>query len=139
MDTEKDLEIPESLRLELEARDRAVPLITARVDRALAEEAATQFAARRPFVRRRRPAWYAAAAAAVVALFFLEPQRLMMNERAGAYADVDGSGRIDIADVLLLARQGDRQDDRQDNRASQAELDAFARQIVALSSAGESS
>ncbi len=130
MDPEKDLEIPESLTSELKARDRAAPLITARVNRALAETAASQFAARRPLVRRSRPAWYAAAAAAAIALFFLEPQRMAVNEGAGGHADVDGSGRVDIADVLSLARQ--------DNPVPQAELDAFALRIVALNPAGGS-
>lgn len=132
MDPENDLKIPESLTLELKAQDRGAPLITARVDRALAEKAAAQFSARRSVARRPRPVWYAAAAAvAVIALLFLEPQRPTLNERSAAYADIDGSGQVDIADVLSLARR--------DNPLSQAELDAFASQVVALSSAGESS
>ena len=44
------------------------------------------------------------------------------RDRGPIYADIDGSGRIDIADVLALAREG----------VAQAELDAFARRVVAL-------
>lgn len=131
MNPEKDLDIPESLITELKARDRAPSLISARVDRALAEEAESQFSTRRPAVWRSRPAWYAAAAVAAVALFVFEPQRLIVSDQSGKYADIDGSGRVDIADVLSLARQN--------HQVSQADLDAFALRIVALNSAGESS
>lgn len=131
MDPEKDLDLPESLILELKARDRALPLITARVDRALAEEAESQFVTRRPAVWRSRPAWYAAAAAAAVALLIFAPQRLIVSDQPVVYADIDGSGRVDIADVLSLARRNPQ--------ATQADLDAFALRIVSLSSEGESS
>lgn len=136
MDREDKLDIPESLIKELKAQDRPLPLITNRVDRALAKKAGSQFSTRRPPAWRSRPAWYAAAAAAAVALFVFQPQRSVfetqaVSERSAIYADVDGSGRVDIADVLSLAHQG--------GRASQAELDAFAMLIVSLNTPGDSS
>ena len=133
MDHEDDLQIPESLIEELEAQDRPLPLITARADRAVADMAQSQFSMRQPAVRRTRPAWYAAAAAAAVALLVFVPQRPnvdVVSDQPALYADVDGSGRVDIADVWSLARQR--------GTASQAELDAFAMRIVSLSPAGDS-
>ena len=66
-------------------------------------------------------AWAAAAACAVLAVGL---STSYLSERGGApvYRDVDGSGQIDIADVLALAREG----------VPRAELDAFARRVVAL-------
>ena len=48
------------------------------------------------------------------------------ESRSVVVADVDNSGRVDIADVLALARQRDPERLRQD------ELDAFALQVVSL-------
>ncbi len=126
MDDEHD--IPQALIAELEKRDRPMPIVTARVDRALADAAAAQFASRTR-QRRRHRGWLAAAAAAL-ALFALQPRYLGMDEPSGMYADVDGSGRIDIADVLTLARASHPD-------VSQADLDAFAMRVVSLGSAGE--
>ena len=128
MTTTKDhddrADIPQSLIDELEARDRAPALITARADRAVRSMARSHFAGRR---RVPRPAWLAAAAAAAFVVFLIPP--LSLDNGPGPYRDVDGSGRIDIADVYALARG--------DDAVSQAELDAFAARIVSLGAAGE--
>jgi hypothetical protein len=134
-------ELPTALVAQLKAVDRAPPLITARVDRHLRAAAEAQFAWRT--VRRRNrvgTAWLATAAMAaslVLGLFFVGDRPLrdrQLQEAAGpVYADVDGSGDIDIADVLALARA------RGTDPARQAELDAFARRIVALTPAGDAS
>ena len=116
-----DDRLPKALVDELQRRDRAPEVITSRVDRTLAAAARAHFG-ESPARRRQHPgAWVAAAACAVLAVGLattLPPGR----ESAPPYADIDGSGRIDIADVLALARQG----------VPQAELDAFALRVVAL-------
>lgn len=122
-----DDNLPQSVTDALEAADRPVPLITARVDREIAAMARTHFAARRPRSRTSRPTWAVAAAAAVLlAVLVIPRQQPDVAEPGGVYADVDDSGRIDIADVLALARS------REAGTRSQAELDAFAMRIVAL-------
>lgn len=118
MTDRQDDDLPQALRDALRAADRAPPTITAAVDRAVARGAEAQFGAR----RWRAPGAWAAAAGAVlaVALLLLVPR----PDEPRSYRDVDGSGTIDIADVLALARQS--------GAASQADLDAFAMRVVAL-------
>ena len=115
-----DDHLPEALIDELKRRDAAPDVITSRVDRALAAAANAHFGEPRA-VWRRPGAWGAAAASAVLAVG-LATSYLPDRDRGPIYADIDGSGRIDIADVLALAREG----------VAQAELDAFARRVVAL-------
>ena len=114
-----DDRLPEALIDELKRRDEAPDAITSRVDRTLAA------AARAHFGEPRRAAWHrpgAWAAAGAVLAVGLATSYLPDRDGGPVYADVDGSGRIDIADVLALAREG----------VAQAELDAFARRVVAL-------
>lgn len=122
-------DLPRALVDELESADRPMPLITARVDREIAAQARSHFAARRQPARVPRSAWAAMAATAATVLLAV----LMLQSRAplppasdDVYADVDGSGRVDIADVLALARA------REAGERSRAELDAFAMRIVTL-------
>ena len=115
-----DDRLPEGLIDELKRRDVAPDAITSRVDRSLAAAARAQFGEPRA-VWHRPGAWAAAAASAVLAVG-LATSYLPDRDRGPIYADVDGSGQIDIADVLALAREG----------VAQAELDAFARRLVAL-------
>ncbi len=116
--------LPAALVERLKAADRPLPLVTARVDRALAEEARTRFARRgRPQPRWLGAAGIAAAASVLFAVLALQ-WPLPASKRDALYADVDGSGRIDIADVLALAREA--------GGHSQKELDAFAYRIVSL-------
>jgi hypothetical protein len=133
-------ELPTALVARLKAVDRAPPLITARVDRHLRAAAEAQFAGRRADRRHMpRAAWAAIAASFVLGLFIVwerpawDGPMQVKEAAAPVYADVDGSGRIDIADVLALARA------RGADPALQSELDAFARRIVALTPAGEAS
>lgn len=117
-------DLPPDFVERLKAADRPLPVVTARVDRVLSEAARKRFAGR----GRRRPRWLGAAgiaAAASVLLAVLALQwPLPASKRDTLYADVDGSGRIDIADVLALARES--------NGRSQEELDAFAYRIVSV-------
>ena len=119
---EQDEQLPSALIDELKRIDRAPAVITSRVDRSLSTMARAHFSSRQ--IRRwRQPAWAAAAACVLFAALFTT-SRLDDRGDTSIYADIDGSGEIDIADVLALARtqQGIDQDD----------LDAFAFRLVAL-------
>ena len=115
-------ELPEALVAALRANDRPPALVTARTDHAVRAAASAQFAGRRE--QRPAVAWYAVAASLLVAVMSLQfvgtsdPRDLL-------YTDVDGSGEINIADVLALAvEHGDA--------LTAEELDAFAMQVVSL-------
>ena len=120
---EQDERLPDALVSEMKRIDRAPEVITSRVDRSLASKARTHFAPRQ--IPRWQPqgAWRAAAACVLVVALFATDR---LSEQGGTpiYADIDGSGQIDIADVLALARTGQGID--------QADLDAFAFHLVAL-------
>ena len=60
---------------------------------------------------------------ALITVLAVRWDALVARDDRTPYADVDNSGRVDIADVLALARAG---------AASPAELDAFARRVVSL-------
>ena len=124
---EPDDHLPQPLIDELKRLHRAPDVITARVDRAVAATARDHFSVR-GFPRwRRHGAWGATAACAVLAVA-LTVGREALDGGPALHSDVDGSGRIDIADVLALARSGSDVD--------QAELDAFAWRVVALNRVG---
>lgn len=101
--------------------DRAPAVVTRSVDRALSAAAEAQFAARRGRPAWRHPGGWAALAASL-ALVTVVAVRWDGGDEL-VYADVDASGRIDIADVFALARTG---------TASPRELEAFAQRVVAL-------
>lgn len=101
--------------------DRAPAVVTRTVDRALGAAAEAQFAARRSRPAWRHPGSWAALAASLALVTVIAVRWL--GEDEALYADVDASGRIDIADVLALARTG---------TASPRELEAFAQRVVAL-------
>ena len=123
---EQDEQLPSALADELKRIDHAPAVITARVDRILSTTARAHFSSRR-VQRWRQPVWGAAAASVLVVAMFTT-NRLDDEVVTSTYADVDGSGAIDIADVLALARtrQGVDQDD----------LDAFAFRLVSLDGNG---
>jgi hypothetical protein len=125
--------LPQPLIEALKSADRPVAMITARVDREVSEMARSHFSARRQPTRVPRPAWAAMVAMAATVLIAVIVVQLQLPDQSTLYTDVDRSGRIDIADVLALARaQGP-------GERSQAELDAFASRIVSLKRAGEAS
>lgn len=125
-------DLPQDLIDQLKSADRPVSMITKRVDREIARLAQAQFSSRQP-VWSRPPAWAAIAATVLVALFLVQLRGPQVVERGPIYADLDNSGRIDIADVLHLARaSGTKQQ-------GQAEIDAFAMRIVSLKPSGETS
>ena len=124
---EQDERLPEALIDEMKRLDRAPGVITARVDRNLASMAHAQFAQRR--IPRWQPqgAWPAAAAACVLVVVLFTANHLWEQDDTSIYADIDGSGQINIADVLALARE---------DGPDQADLDAFAFRLVALDTDG---
>lgn len=124
-------ELPQFLVEELKSADRPVPTITARVDREISEMARTHFASRQRPVPTRRPAWVAVAATVLIAVLVLQ-LRVPEPDRSSVYADIDRSGRIDIADVLALART------QPPGERSRAELDAFAYRVVSLEAGDDS-
>lgn len=132
-DDEPIEELPRSLVEELRAADRPLPMITARVDREMAAMARAHFAGRRRPARASRSAWTAVAASVLLAVLVLQWPLPAPEQQGGFYADVDGSGRIDIADVLAAARS------QPPDERSRAKLDAFAYRIVSLEPAGDPS
>lgn len=125
--------LPRELIDRLKAADRSVPMITSRVDREIADLSKAHFSDRQRPAWKPRAAWAAVAAAVVVALVVAQLHGPVVDEPAVIYADLDGSGRIDIGDVLQLARE------HSGNEKAQADIDAFAMRIVSLSRAGETS
>ena len=127
-------DLPEALVDRLKAADQSVPLLSARVDKAVLQLAQEQFSRRRSGLWRFRSAWAAVAATALLAFFILDIQAPRIAEPQGVYADIDGSGRVDIADVLSLARTAG-----ESGEVTQAEIDAFAMQVVSLNPVGDAS
>lgn len=120
-----DEDLAEELITALKAADEAPLVITARVDRALAHRATAHFRGRRS-TWRRQGGWVAlAASVALAAALVVQVGSAVFREETSLYADVDGSGRIDIADVLAVART-------EGSGVTQAELDAFAMRVVSL-------
>ncbi len=85
--------------------DRSQPIVDPRTDRAVLESAHRYFAARPVPARARRARWalpLGAVAAMLLAAVLVRP--LVFDGSPPARDDVDGSGRVDILDVLALAR-----------------------------------
>ena len=127
-DEEQHDELPEGLIDALKAADKPMPIITARVDNTMGLEARRTFAARMPRFRRPVPTWSKVAAAVLVGVFLVRVTTMDSPVPDSMYADHDGSGRVDIADVLHVARTS--------GSADPAELDAFALRVVSLSANG---
>ena len=118
-------ELPAALVDALKAGDRTPPMITAGIDRAVTAMARSHFRDRQPSWRR-RGSWAAlAASVGLIAVVASQVGGPLLRDRADPYGDVDGSGRIDIADVFALARS-------EQATVTQADLDAFAMRVVSL-------
>lgn len=131
-ENEKSEQLPNTLIDQLKSADQPGSLITSRVDREILKLAEAQFSSRRS-VWQRRPAWAAIAATVLIMFFVVQLREPTAVDGGLIYADVDHSGRIDIADVLAIARTRDR------GEKTQAELDAFAMRIVSLAAPEETS
>ena len=121
-------ELEESLIRALKTADRAPAVITAGVDRTLADMATNHFGSRRP-AWKRTGGWALAASVALVAVLAVQMIGPTSTDGDTPYADVNGSGRIDIADVFALARA-------ERPGITQADLDAFAMRVVSLDAGG---
>lgn len=126
-DTNRE-ELSEGLVRALKAADAPPSVITARVDRALQDMAAGHFGSRRP-TWKRHGGWALAASVALVAVLAVQMIGPPTGDADVPYGDVNGSGRIDIADVFALARE-------ERSGVNQAGLDAFAMRVVALDAGG---
>ena len=122
-------DLPAELIMALKARELPADVIASRVDRAVMAAADTHFGVEVPEREQRGPGFprlllAAAAGVAAVSVALLLAGRDPVLSRDDLYTDVDGSGQIDIADVLLLAKEGEGITDD--------ELDAFAASVVRL-------
>ena len=121
-------QLDEGLIRALKAADEAPAVITARVDRVLADMSRRHFESRRPSWKR-HGGWALAASVALVAVLTVQMTDPASDTGETLYADVNGSGGIDIADVFALARA-------ERPGVTQADLDAFAMRVVSLDAGG---
>lgn len=126
---DNDETLPPAIAARLRALDRAEPILDPRTDRAVLDAARAQFGSRPArSARRARRRWavpFAAAATLLLAAILLRPLGV---DVARDRDDVDGSGRVDILDVLALARM------RAEGGAgvTDASVESLAYRIVAL-------
>ncbi|MDE0178453.1 MAG: hypothetical protein OXP36_07620 [Gammaproteobacteria bacterium] len=121
-------QLDEGLIRALRAADEAPAVITVKVDHALAELSTRHFASRRSGWKR-HGGWALAASVALVAVLAVQMIGPASDDVDVLYADVNGSGAIDIADVFALARA-------EQPGVTQADLDAFAMRVVSLNAGG---
>lgn len=130
-------ELPETIIDRLRGEDASISVISPKIDQIILAKARSQFenreqAGSRPLAR---PAWVAIAASVVLAILVMNNFNFTRSPLPGNIDDVDHSGRVDIVDVLTLARLRER------NQAaiSQAQIEALMMQVVSLTESGEAS
>jgi len=127
--TEPSESLPPAIASRLRALDRAQPIVDPRTDRAVLEAARAHFAGRPAASRPRRPRWavpLSAAAAVLLAAVLIRP--LLFAPPSAD--DVDRSGRVDVLDVLALARMRAAGGDA--SGITDARIEELAYRIVAL-------
>jgi hypothetical protein len=129
--TEQPETLPPAMISRLRALDRAQPIVDPRTDRAVLEAARTYFAARPAATRARRPRWAVPLGAAAAVLLAAVLMRPLVFQPPSA-DDVDGSGSVDVLDVLALARMRAAGGDA--SGISEARIEDLAYRIVALDS-----
>lgn len=127
-DQDDSEQLDEGLIRALRTADEAPAVITASVDHALSDMSRRHFASRRP-AWKRHGGWALAASVALVAVLTVQMTDPASDTGEMLYADVNGSGGIDIADVFALARA-------ERPGVTQADLDAFAMRVVSLDAGG---
>ena len=129
--TEQPETLPPALASRLRRLDRAEAILDPRTDRAVLEAARSYFAVRPAAARTRRSRWalpLGAAAAVLLAAVLVRP----IVFHTPSADDVDGSGRVDVLDVLALARM--RAAGGEASGISDARIEELAYRIVALDS-----
>jgi hypothetical protein len=129
--TEQPETLPPAIASRLRALDRAQPIVDPRTDRAVLEAASEYFAARPATARARRSRWALPLGAAAAALLTAVLMRPLVFDAPPA-DDIDGSGRVDVLDVLALARMRAAGGDAAG--ITDARIDELAYRIVALDS-----
>ena len=130
--TEPPETLPPAIARRLRALDREQPIVDPRTDRAVLDGARSYFQARPAASRPRRARWSLPLGAAAAALLAAVLMRPLMLESPEAADDVDGSGRVDVLDVLALARMRAAGGDA--SGITDARIDELAYRIVALDS-----
>lgn len=129
--TEQPETLPPAIANRLRRLDRAEPIFDPRTDRAVLEAARSYFAARPAPAPARRSRWavpLGAAAAVLLAAVLVRP--LVFHTPSAD--DVDGSGRVDVLDVLALARMRAAGGDA--SGITDTRIEELAYRIVALDS-----
>jgi len=128
--TEQPETLPPAIASRLRRLDRAEAILDPRTDRAVLEAANAYFAGRPATARARRPRWALPLGAAAVVLLAAVLMRPLVF--APSADDVDGSGRVDVLDVLALARMRAAGGDA--TGITEARIEELAYRIVALDS-----
>ena len=121
--------LPPAIAKRLRELDRSQPIVDPRTDRAVLDAARAHFQGR-PMRAARRRRWavpLGAAAAVLLAAVLMRP--FVLDTAAPLRDDVDGSGRVDVLDVLALARA---RAVRGDAAVTEARIEELAYRIVAL-------
>lgn len=128
-------ELPLDLLTELRRTEHSVSVLSPEVDRVILREAAAQFSYRSSRRKLSRATWpgVALAASVLLAFFVVGGREDVIVSPDAIYADHNRSGQIDIADLLLLAKN------RNGQTPSQGDLDAFAMRLVSLRDKGDAS
>jgi len=129
--TEQPETLPPAIASRLRRLDRAEAILDTRTDGAVLEAARSYFAARPAAARARRARWavpLGAAAAVLLAAVLVRP----IVFHTPSADDVDGSGRVDVLDVLALARMRAAGGDA--SGITDARIEELAYRIVALDS-----
>ena len=129
--TEQPETLPPAIASRLRRLDRAEAILDPRTDGVVLEAARSYFAARPAAARARRSRWalpLGAAAAVLLAAVLVRP----IVFHTPSADDVDGSGRVDVLDVLALARMRAAGGDA--SGITDARIEELAYRIVALDS-----
>ncbi len=130
-------QLPETIIDRLRGEDASISIISPKIDQLILAEAKAQFADREQAGSRTyaKPAWVALAASVVLAVFVMNNLNITRSPVPTNIDDVDNSGRVDILDVLSLARTRERNP----AAVSQAKIETLMMQVVSLSKNGEAS
>jgi hypothetical protein len=129
--TEQPETLPPAIASRLRRLDRAEAILDPRTDGVVLEAARSYFAARPAAARARRSRWalpLGAAAAVLLAAVLVRP----IVFHTPSADDVDGSGRVDVLDVLALARMRAAGGDA--SGITDARIEELAYRIVSLDS-----